>query len=145
MGFADHAFGDAAEEDGCECSVAVGADDDEIDGVFFDVFEHAVERAAFDDDAVGIGGIVLDGGDDLVEPALGAAAGFFLEGVHGGEFVGGEAVCGVAGFGLDDVDDGDLCAKGFGHSTCGFEDAGCGIGKINCGKDVFHDGWVYQI
>jgi len=139
LGFSDHSFGDAAKEDGCEGPMAMGADDDEIDGIFLDDFEHAVERAAFGNDPVNSMGIALDGGNSLVEPMFGAATGFGLECVHGGEFIRRESVCRVAGFGFHDMDDGEFGTEGFGHLACGFEDSGGGIGKVNGGEELFHN------
>lgn len=127
FGFADHAFGDAAEEEGGDDAVAVAAEDDEVGVVFFDVLEEGVEGTAFDEAGDDTGDGAIDVGEEFFEFMGGAAFRLFLEGVHGGEFVRREAVCGVGGFGFEDVEEVELCAVGFGEAGGHGDDAGGGV------------------
>ena len=127
FGFADHAFSDAAEKEGGDDAMAVCAEDDEVGVVFFDVLEEGVEGAALDEAGDDAGDGAVDVGEEFFEFVSCAAFGFFLEGVHGGEFIRCESVCGVAGFWFEDVEEVELRAIGFGEAGGHGDDAGGGV------------------
>lgn len=107
--------------------MAVAAEDDEVGVVFFDVLEEGVEGATFDEACDDAGDGAVDVGEEFFEFVSGAAFRLFLEGVHGGEFIRCEAVCGVGGFGLEDVEEVELRAVGFGEAGGHGDDAGGGV------------------
>ncbi len=111
--------------------MAVGAEDDEIHAEFLDLFLKNVEGAAITEMSDGCSSLGSRFVRHFLKGLLGAGAGFRVEGMDGGKFLGRETVGGIGRLRLDYVKKVEFDSECLGHLHGGIDHTiGC-IGKIN--------------